>query len=167
VWLPCALNFANSSVAAEEYPCKPEGDIESAWYRIKNMDPEYLIKFRLGDNSFAVPYAYETGRSTPERVNCTPIRTEFRFAFWMPDLRYSKKDVFYHHGWPPEEQSPQGSAYLVSVLYLMAIPVGEEKPPFPFASVRGYYNESAVRKLRRPSCFHLRDSKRVGQLREF
>ena len=30
---------------------------------------------------------------------------------------------------------------------LFQFPVGEEKPPFPFASVRGYYSESAVRKL--------------------
>jgi hypothetical protein len=34
-----------------------------------------------------------------------------------------------------------------AALYLVSVPYREEKPPFPVASVRGYYSESAVRKL--------------------
>jgi hypothetical protein len=62
------------------------------------MDPNYLVKSHLGGFSFAIPYAYESWRSTPERVNCAPVRDTSYFAFWMPDLRPSVKDASHRCG---------------------------------------------------------------------
>ncbi|PZM12542.1 hypothetical protein CPY51_17375 [Rhizobium tubonense] len=76
----CAASLASAAIAAEDYPCKPEGDRDSAFYDIEHMDPNYLIKLHLGGFSFAIPYAYESWRSTPERVNCSPVRDRFEFA---------------------------------------------------------------------------------------
>lgn len=120
---------------AEDYPCKPEGDIESAWFRVENMDPTYLVFRRLEDGAqaFNIPYAYLFFRPTPERVNCYPDR--FDFAFWMPTLAPSKKEAFYANGWTPEEGYPPGGSYLVRVPYVRTIPDGKDAPGFPFSSI--------------------------------
>lgn len=128
-------SFCSVAMAADDYPCKPEGDIRSAWYRIQNMDPVYLVYRRLegGQQAFNIPYAYLFSRPTPEGVNC--YQDGFDFAFWMPTLAPSKKEAFYASGWPPEELDPPDGSHLIRVPYVRVIPDGEDTPGFPFSSI--------------------------------
>jgi hypothetical protein len=130
-------SFCSVALAAEDYPCKPEGDIRSAWYRKENMDLTYLVFRRLegGGQAFNIPYAYLSYRPTPERVNCYSEREGFELAFWMPTLVPSKKEAFYANGWPPGELDPPDGSYLVLVPYVRVIPDGKDTPGFPFSSI--------------------------------
>jgi hypothetical protein len=110
------------------------------------MDPNYLVKFHLGGFSFAIPYAYESWRSTPERVNCAPVRDTSYFAFWMPDLRPSVKDASHRASWPKEEKNPPGGGYIVEA-HITAIPEGAETPGYGFPDIRRDFEKSAERKL--------------------
>jgi hypothetical protein len=141
----CAASLASAAIAAEDYPCKPEGDRDSAFCDIEHMDPNYLIKLHLGGFSFAIPYAYESWRSTPERVNCSPVRDRFEFAFWMPDLRPSVKDASHRASWPKEEKRPPGGGYIVEA-EIREIPEDQETPGYGFPYIREDFEESAERK---------------------
>ncbi|SDN39094.1 hypothetical protein [Ensifer sp. YR511] len=132
--LPIAvLLLCAGTAAAQDYPCKPEPqDNLGAYYRKLTIDPDYLVKFQMGQRQFAVPYAYGTGRQTPERINCAPVRNRFEFAFWMPDLRAPKEDSWSKPDWRPQEPGrsrPSDDEYLVKAPFVEEVTSATVPPP--------------------------------------
>ncbi|KAA3503680.1 hypothetical protein DXM26_16875 [Agrobacterium tumefaciens] len=126
--------------ATEEYPCKPDPDGGKwAWGRIQQMDHSYLVKRQVGPHRFEIPYGYHIGRRTPERVNCYPIRDSIEFAFWMPDLRSPRNDMWSEPDYRVQEEGrpvPSAREYVVQILATKYIPEGSTKP----TPAEGFHN---------------------------
>ncbi|WP_026620365.1 hypothetical protein M728_004054 (plasmid) [Ensifer sp. WSM1721] len=144
------LLLCTGAAAAQDYPCKPEPeDNLGAAFRKLEIDPNYPVKFRMGQWRFAVPYAYGTGRKTPERVNCGPVRNRFEFAFWMPDLRAPKDDSWGNPDWRPQEPGrprPGADEFLVKVPFAEEVTADTVPPAIMFKNLielaRGQYRLS-------------------------
>ncbi|GGB10630.1 hypothetical protein GCM10011491_43190 [Brucella endophytica] len=111
-----------NAMATEQYPCKPAPDEgRFAWGRIQSIDPNYLVKRILGPYTFKIPYGYMIGRPTPERLNCYPKQNRLEFAFWMPDFRAPKKDMWSEPNYrvhEPGRDAPGPQEYVVDVVGL-------------------------------------------------
>ncbi|GLU27557.1 hypothetical protein Brsp01_27900 [Brucella sp. NBRC 12950] len=147
------------AVADEHYPCKPAPDINTAWSKIQSMDKTYPVKRYLGPYTFNIPYGYFTGRQTPEEVNCHPKESSLEFAFWMPDLRFPKKDMWYDANFRPKEegQAPPGPQdYIVKVISLKYIDeaAGESETPSVWFS-NGLPSDEVVRLERQYDLLHV------------
>lgn len=98
------------------------------------MDQTYPVKRNLGPHTFKIPYGYFTGCQTPEEVNCYPKMSSLEYAFWLPDLRPPKKDMWYDANFRPKEEGrapPGPHDYVVKVLGLEFIDTSAGKTETP------------------------------------
>lgn len=134
------------AIADDQYPCKLAPDIGTWWYKIQKMDQTYPVKRYLGPHTFEIPYGYFTGRLTPERVNCTPKQDSLEFAFWLPDLRPPKKDMWYDANFRPQEEGrapPRSHDYVVKILSMEFIDTAQgesESPSIRFSNRLAMFN---------------------------
>lgn len=68
------------------------------------VDRDRLIDVQLGDKKFRVPYAYFYARPFASHLNCDPKLQPLTFAFWMPDLRPTQRDMWYVPSYRPHEE---------------------------------------------------------------
>lgn|GEM_PF-4097751 len=148
-----------TATADDQYPCKPAPDIDTWWYKIQKMDQTYPVKRNLGPHTFEIPYGYFTGRLTPERVNCTPNQDSLEFAFWLPDLRSPKKDMWYDANYRPQEEGrvpPGPHDFVVKVLSMKFIDTAKgesESPSIAFSN--GLPSEKIIRLERKYELLHV------------
>ncbi|PRA75508.1 hypothetical protein CQ054_22920 [Ochrobactrum sp. MYb29] len=147
--LPLLATFlvGQQARADDQYPCKPQSDdLMQRWAGLAGMDPTYKVRRYLGPHTFDIPYGYFTGRPTPERVNCYPKETSLEFAFWLPDLRPPKKDMWYEAYFRPAEEgrpAPGPDEYVVTILGMSFVDTskGESETPSRAFSNRVFPNE--------------------------
>lgn len=121
-----------ASLAGEpELPCRAP-DIEQE--RRTVIDRDRLVDVQLGDKKFRVPYAYFSPRPFASHLNCDPKIQPLSFAFWMPDLRPTQRDMWYVPSYRPREEGrpePQAGEYIVEVPVVKLSSTGEKGGAVP------------------------------------
>src|SRR5690554_4325538 len=90
--LGCLLGVGAAD-AGDRYPCS--ADDRGGKRTIGSstvIDHDYIVRHTMGPHSFDIPYGYIIRRPPPEWVDCPGDK--LTFAFWMPDLRAPKDDMW-------------------------------------------------------------------------
>lgn len=114
-----STNANANANADDQYPCMP--DIEGGtWLAGRSLliDHSYIVRHTMGPHSFDIPFGYIIRRPPPEWVNCPGDK--LTFAYWMPDLRSPKDDMWAQPNFQVQEPGrpkPGSDEFVVKVMW--------------------------------------------------